>query len=718
MASNDKTLSFQIWVNDEPRETVETGNEGVTIGKGEAAVLRVDDPAMADMHCAVQPTEDGTIMVMDLSGDVGTKLNGELVNNEPVQHGDVIECGNAKIVVQIGAAGAEAAAPPPSAPEPPAAPPPPAQAPPPPGAPPPPVPEIDAAVPDPPPAPAPAEPPADDAFASPTPIDQDDEMWGDRDSIADDMQATEDVMSFVMRSGTADSDLGVDRRQPPVIEVGQIWGDTLIDVKHLGASDGAVVIGDKRHQPLSFGTWMGVAPVAAGCAGSAFGVGGPELAPLFAPVGAGISMLGLPMGIMVDETRRNSIPQSFFISSENLPTQSFPLVARGTGRTVNVNFTDDYVGFLEESANGTTSRTSLADLITAGRASKTVHGYSCELPDGGRFVVDIGHVVFFVQEVNSPKRVIPGMTDGVDFLYMGLFLLLMFAGLVFGIILRSIPYDPSQEVISIPDRFAEIQIEQPIEEKKKKDPTGNPDAGEGAKAKGEEGKVGKKDAKLKRAKGTKVAMAKATMDKQIAESAGILADLNTMEADNNMFGTGGIGVGASAFVGGVIGSQYGNQYGSGGLGSRGSGLGGGGTGEGLGGLGTRGRGRGASGYGSGGGYFGRKSSGTPGMSTGDPIILGALDKSVIDRVIKQHLAQIRYCYQKELNKNPGLYGKIVIKFVIAKDGTVSSAKTHTTSMNNPIVQNCICQRFMRFKFPQPKGGGIVIVTYPFVFKSG
>jgi len=25
---------------------------------------------------------------------------------------------------------------------------------------------------------------------------------------------------------------------------------------------------------------------------------------------------------------------------------------------------------------------------------------------------------------------------------------------------------------------------------------------------------------------------------------------------------------------------------------------------------------------------------------------------------------------------------------------------------------------MRFKFPQPKGGGIVIVTYPFVFKSG
>ena len=110
--------------------------------------------------------------------------------------------------------------------------------------------------------------------------------------------------------------------------------------------------------------------------------------------------------------------------------------------------------------------------------------------------------------------------------------------------------------------------------------------------------------------------------------------------------------------------------------------------------------------------------GTSSMATGDPIILGALDKSVIDNVIRQHLSQIRYCYQKELNKNPALYGKIVIKFVIAKNGSVSSAKTHSTSMNNAIVENCICQRFMRFQFPQPKGGGIVIVSYPFVFKSG
>jgi len=148
-----------------------------------------------------------------------------------------------------------------------------------------------------------------------------------------------------------------------------------------------------------------------------------------------------------------------------------------------------------------------------------------------------------------------------------------------------------------------------------------------------------------------------------------------------------------------------------------SGRGSGGFGQGLGSLGTKGRGRGASGYGSGGGYFGKKSSGTPGMVTGDAIILGALSRDDIDRVVKAHLAQIRYCYQKELQKNPELAGKVVIKFVIAPDGSVSSAKVQSTTLNNVIVENCICQRFLRFTFDETKGGGIVIVTYPFVFNS-
>jgi biopolymer transport protein ExbD len=151
-------------------------------------------------------------------------------------------------------------------------------------------------------------------------------------------------------------------------------------------------------------------------------------------------------------------------------------------------------------------------------------------------------------------------------------------------------------------------------------------------------------------------------------------------------------LGASGALGGLIGTG-----GLGGLGTRGSGLGGGG-----------------SGYGSGGGVFGDGATGT--QFTEDPIILGAIDKDDIEEVIRAHLPQIRYCYQRELTKQPDLAGKVTVKFVIGKSGTVSSASTKATTLNNEAVESCVTSRFMRMQFPAPVGGGIVIVSYPFLFK--
>jgi len=100
---------------------------------------------------------------------------------------------------------------------------------------------------------------------------------------------------------------------------------------------------------------------------------------------------------------------------------------------------------------------------------------------------------------------------------------------------------------------------------------------------------------------------------------------------------------------------------------------------------------------------------------GDLIILGSLDKKVIQQVIQRHLNQIRYCYQRELTKDPDLAGRVVIKFIVARDGTVSSATVKSSTMGNNAVETCIAGRFMRFMFPEPAGGGIVVVSYPFVF---
>ncbi len=114
----------------------------------------------------------------------------------------------------------------------------------------------------------------------------------------------------------------------------------------------------------------------------------------------------------------------------------------------------------------------------------------------------------------------------------------------------------------IPERGSEIVID-PADggapaEASKDDPAGHPDAGEGARAKGEEGEPSED---LKKARGTKEAMSQAAVDKQIAESAGVLGSLESSNGD-------------------LHGGSTGAGYGAGGLGVRGTGTSGGGHGHG------------------------------------------------------------------------------------------------------------------------------------------
>jgi hypothetical protein len=99
-----------------------------------------------------------------------------------------------------------------------------------------------------------------------------------------------------------------------------------------------------------------------------------------------------------------------------------------------------------------------------------------------------------------------------------------------------------------------------------------------------------------------------------------------------------------------------------------------------------------------------------------PPVVGSLEKSAIDGVIKANMGSYRRCYQIGLASDPTIAGTVAVKFVIAKDGTVSSAVTKRTTLTVPAVESCLNSRFMGLVFPPPKGGGIVIVTYPFVFE--
>jgi pSer/pThr/pTyr-binding forkhead associated (FHA) protein len=140
----------------------------------------------------------------------------------------------------------------------------------------------------------------------------------------------------------------------------------------------------------------------------------------------------------------------------------------------------------------------------------------------------------------------------------------------------------------------------------------------------------------------------------------------------------------------------------------------------LGGIATRGKAGGVGDFKNGTGLAGGSVGAGNVMALSDDeetSIEGGLDRDAIAEVIKRNLGQIRYCYERQLSSNPDLYGKVLVKFVIGADGSLGSQKVDNSTLKSDMVEGCILRRMAAWKFPLPKGGTQVRVSYPFLFKA-
>jgi len=97
-------------------------------------------------------------------------------------------------------------------------------------------------------------------------------------------------------------------------------------------------------------------------------------------------------------------------------------------------------------------------------------------------------------------------------------------------------------------------------------------------------------------------------------------------------------------------------------------------------------------------------------------VRGHLSREAIAKVVRKHLREVQYCYEKNLLLSPNLQGKVIMEWTITLSGSVSVVKTKKNTMATPAVAMCISAKIKRWKFPRPKGG-IVVVSYPFIFNS-
>lgn len=752
----------------------------IKVGKLSSSHLRIDDEAVSRMHAVIEIAGPGEIYIIDLGSTKGTLVNGQKVNKCKIQSGDTVVLGNTKIIISVGepvAAAEENGDGPTQVGQMPTSPPapmmparatvmgiqavsnnPPA-----------PAPRVVAPTPAPAFPPPPASVPAPFAAAAtaapapgiPAPFAQ--------------HAAPAAAASFGPSAGYAPpagfAPPGFDAGSVEIndgtraIEVAAMFEESVVEIRHFSNPQSGVIT------PLTKGLIGGAALSlvialilfivnfaqvitirrnwdawdAAGKAHNEFPIPHDSpisdiLATLLVAFGVGGMLVGLSR--LLDERQ----PRDFTIGpdantlfaapGELLPVGTFPLV-RSTGTDYELLFTPNMTGDITVDNQSM----SLQQLAASGRArpSSSIPGaMAFAIPNGARAKIDLGQNTYLVSSVAPPRHYpTPFTVDWGEQAYTGIVAL---GTALFLLMIFSMPPDPkslSLDAFMNDQRFAKFMIKPPEEKeeipewlKKKSDDDAG---GKGKRHKGDEGKMGKQTSKNKAGlyglKGPKD-NTDPHLAKQLAEEAaknsGVLGVMKSMEGAHlaSIFGRDtALGNDADNVLGGLVGTQIGEANGNGGLGLVGSGKGGGGTGEGtigLGNLGTIGKGGGGgsgSGYGRGAGGLGGRHAGGPDVVPGQAQVRGSLDKEIIRRIIRRHINEVKFCYEKELMKKPDLVGRITVQFTIAGTGAVVASVVQQSSMNNPSVEQCIAGAVKRWEFPKPQGGGIVIVAYPFVLKA-
>lgn len=93
------------------------------------------------------------------------------------------------------------------------------------------------------------------------------------------------------------------------------------------------------------------------------------------------------------------------------------------------------------------------------------------------------------------------------------------------------------------------------------------------------------------------------------------------------------------------------------------------------------------------------------------------DNDAINKVVVERKSSIRMTYEKYLKRDPGLAGKITVRFTILASGEVTRIEVLENSTGNTDLESEITRKIALWTF-EAISEGEVTVTYPFIFKPG
>ncbi len=90
----------------------------------------------------------------------------------------------------------------------------------------------------------------------------------------------------------------------------------------------------------------------------------------------------------------------------------------------------------------------------------------------------------------------------------------------------------------------------------------------------------------------------------------------------------------------------------------------------------------------------------PTISAAKPVVSCAPCAAIIERVIQAHMREIRYCYERALERNSRLEGELMLTLRIPKQGGVPIETSASLPMPADQLESCAQDRMSRWIFPE------------------
>lgn len=97
-------------------------------------------------------------------------------------------------------------------------------------------------------------------------------------------------------------------------------------------------------------------------------------------------------------------------------------------------------------------------------------------------------------------------------------------------------------------------------------------------------------------------------------------------------------------------------------------------------------------------------------------MVGTLSAPTIRLRVREQSNRVRACYERRLQHDPGLAGRVAVTFVIQRDGTVGATTIAESTLADRELETCVRDVVSSITFPVAESDGRYVVTYPFLFQ--